>query len=169
MIVPYVGVPLFEIPLAGQAPTVPGRLVERLPLMAVLVPPKVMPPFEPTSPPKLTWLLGGFAGVVSVEELKLPVFALPARLRGTGGPHPAPVANMPAGSVPVGGSAISCWTTRLAPFGITAIAVTRYTGVATGFRAAHWVATGRAPPPVTTSEVPFQQTGKVWVPLPSTA
>ena len=125
MIPVYVGLPLFETPLAGQVPTVPGRLVEMFPLTPVLVPPKLMPPFEPTSPPELAWLLGGFAGVVSVEELKLPVFALPARLSGVGGPQPAPTANMPPGSVPVGVSAISCWTTRRAPFGITAIAVTR--------------------------------------------
>src|ERR1700687_2262772 len=89
-----VGFPLTETPLPGQAPIVVGWSVWTFPLTCVLVPPTDMLPFDPTSPPELERLLGGFVAEPSVEELKLPVAALPARLRA---PQPLPTANRPPG------------------------------------------------------------------------
>jgi hypothetical protein len=48
-------------------------LVLMFPLTDVLLPPREIFPFEPTFPLAFVRLLGGFVGVASVAELKLPV------------------------------------------------------------------------------------------------
>ncbi len=65
-----------------------------LPFTLVLLPPRLTLPFDPTLPPEFVRLLGGLVGVPSVAELKLPVFALPARFRAL---HPVAGCEQPAG------------------------------------------------------------------------
>src|SRR5438045_2949537 len=104
----------------------PGGNVEAtIPLTEAELPSILIPPFAPTFPLVLLWLLGGFVGVPSVDELKLPVLILPLRSSGAG-LQPVPVANSPPGEFEVCGvCAISAWTTRRVPLALTASDVNR--------------------------------------------
>src|SRR5262249_12107637 len=122
-----------------------------VPCTAVVLPLTPRLPFEPTFPPVVLMLFGGLVGGFSVAELKLKVWAPPARLSE---PHPVPVAKRPKLLLLDGVCAISCCTRRRAPATVTASEVTMYTGLAIGASAAH----AGVPAGSTTSELPSQQT-----------
>src|SRR4051812_26410308 len=111
---PIVGLPLLVI--ANGHPVVPGGNVDAtFPLMAAEVPPTLIPPFAPTSPPLFSRV--GKVGLVALSpaELKLPVATLPPKDSGAG-LQPVPVAKSPPGWFPVTGDcASSACTSRRAP------------------------------------------------------
>src|SRR5262245_56003668 len=109
------------MPLPWLHEPMPPMAEEVVPFTAVLLPPTVIFPFEPTFPPLAAVLLGGLVGGFSAPELKLKVAAPPARPRA---PQPFPVANRPYGKPGIGVCEISCWTNRRAPLGVTARDVT---------------------------------------------
>jgi len=118
-----------DTPFPGQPPIVACILVDKFPFTCALLPPTLKFPFAPMSPLLFVRLLGGLTPGVCVDELKLPVLALPATLSA---PQPVPVANKPPGGAGGGVCAISCWINLRPPLAVVASDVTMYTGKVSG-------------------------------------
>ena len=90
--VPYVAPPLAVMPFPLLQVPMPPMDEAVVPFTLVPVPSTVTLPFEPTLPPLVVMLLGGFDGGFSAFELKLKVCAPPPS---PSAPQPVPVAKTP--------------------------------------------------------------------------